>query len=856
MELRKGTLKIPRTMWLAGAVMVAGIPTQDARAADVAAPGAAVESATEWYYFGGLEAGGRYVFDRPPSGFGTTPASAGGNCTVGGGGVITNCFLTASQTQSRAKFEEYGKIPNGPFLDWINLQTGTKDGRFAVEFWGRSVGLNNQSYTLDVSRPGEHYFSFGWEQTPHLMSTSAITVFGGAGSTFLTVNPALPVALTPFLGTAGDVGPGGDAARANIQALINSAAVPLELGTRRDKATGAYRWTPTPDLDFGVEYSHEHRTGVVAASVGQFFDVGTPAATHYPIALPKPIDDTTQNVEANGEYSGISILGARWTSNVAYNGSFYHNSLKELDAQNPFCAPGACDVLGNSQFVAPTMLRLSLDPSNNANGLTWNNAITLPFWKTRYVSTLQFNDMRQNDPFVDTSINGLIGPPVTLNGIAVGSLNGQVDTLLWNNVLTTSPTKDLKFTFRARQYTVDNRTPSYQIADWISIDTQCASGAPNLDGTCSMLARNSLPIAYTKDNVSLDSRWSPERWLAVGGGWYFERWNRTFRDVDVTNENTGKVFVDLTPTQTVHARASYSLGVRRYETYDWATFVLGPSLVADEVALNLRRFDEANRDRQKANAQVDFVVTEILTVSPNFTLRWDDYPDPTMNPLGLQSDHSWNAGVEVGLAVNSQIKVMAAYNYEDERRHMAGGNGAAAGCPDLTVPNSFNDVPCTWFGDIDQRYHTFLAAADVKVIPNKFDLRFEALYTISTEDSQLTPCLAGVGCNGLTGVLDPAAENFGQFPTNRIAYQRYNVIGKYYVDPEIVRQIGWMGDVVVKGRYIFTRNSVANWANDTLTPYVPTPDSILEGGGRALFLAGVNPNYMAHVLAMSVALKW
>jgi hypothetical protein len=305
----------------------------------------------------------------------------------------------------------------------------------------------------------------------------------------------------------------------------------------------------------------------------------------------------------------------------------------------------------------------------------------------------------------------------------------------------------------------------------------------------------------------------------------------------------------------VHARASYAYGARRYDNYDPTLFVLTPGLVADEFASNLRLFDVANRNRQKAEAQVEFAATDFMSITPNFGLRWDDYPDPVINPLGLQSDHTWNAGVEVAATINSRIKVMAAYNYEDERRHMAGGNGAAAGCPDLTT-HTFNDVTCTWFGDIEQRYNTFLAAADVKVIPNKFDLRFEAIYTIATEDNQLVPCAAGIGCNGLTGVLDPTAENFGQFPAERVTYQRYNVIGKYYVDPVFVRQFGWVGDVTVKGRYTFVRNNVANWANDTMTPFVPTPDSILEGGGRALFLAGTNPNYTTHVLAMSVALKW
>jgi MtrB/PioB family decaheme-associated outer membrane protein len=853
MKLRGGKLQARPAIVLASTLVLTNVSFSAAFAADQDTAINPAPDPVQWYFFGGLEAGGRSVFERPPSGFGTTPASSGGTCTVGGTSVITTCFLTTSQTQSRAKFEEYANIPNGPFLDWINLQAGTKDGRYAFNFWGVSVGQNNQSYNFDASKIGEHYLTLGWDQTPHLISTSAKTVFGGAGPTSLTVNPALQAGLQPFMPAAGDIGPGGNAARNNIQALINNAEMPLELATRRDKFAGAYRWTPGPDWDFSVEYSNEHRTGVRPVSIPYFWDTATPAALHYPIGLPEPVNDRTQNVEAQGEYAGISLWGMRWSTNVVYNGSHYDNSLKELDAQNPFCAPGFCDVLAGP-FFAPNMLRLGLDPSNNANAVTWNTAVNLPFWKARYVSTVQFSDMRQNDAFIDTGTNGLIAPAVTLNGVPVASLNGQVDTLLWNNVLTMSPAKDVKLTLRGRHYGIDNNTPSLHVADWIANDTQCASGTPNPDGTCSSLPRNSLPIAYTKDNFSAEARWTPVRWAALGGGWSFERWDRTFRDANITNENTGKVFIDLKPVDIVHARASYQFGERRYETYDTGLFVLTPGLFADQFATNLRRFDVANRDRQKANAQVEIAAARFLTITPNFGLRWDDYPDPALNPLGLRSDHMWNAGVEIGAAVNSNVRVMASYNYQEIRLDTASGNGAAPGCPaDLT--NTFNDVTCTWFDNAVQRYHTFLGSADVKVVPGKLDLRFEAIYTLGTEAHQLTPCTAGIGCNGLSG-LDAAAENFGQLPPERVTFQRYNAIGRYYVDPDLVRQMGWAGDVVIKARYTWTRNNVSNFAINNLTPYVPTPDTLLEGGGRALFLAGTNPNYTAQIFTLSVALKW
>jgi hypothetical protein len=172
--------------------------------------------------------------------------------------------------------------------------------------------------------------------------------------------------------------------------------------------------------------------------------------------------------------------------------------------------------------------------------------------------------------------------------------------------------------------------------------------------------------------------------------------------------------------------------------------------------------------------------------------------------------------------------------------------------------------------DITQHYNTFLVAADVKVVPNVFDLRLEAVYTVASEANAFTPCPSNdpknFNCNGIAiSGANPASVNFGQFPTERTNFLRFNAIGQYHVDPVFVRQMGWIGDVVIKVRYTYERNRVDNWAINNLTPYVSTPDSPgatstsdieLTGGSRSLFLAAFNPNYTAQIVALSLALKW
>jgi len=882
MQNRSEVLKRRRSILLLGTVLIAGFPLSGAFAAETAAPAvsAAVPEWPQWYFYGGLEAGDRIFGERPPSGFGRS-------------GPPDN-WLTPLTTQSRAKFEEYGQVRPGAFLDWINLQAGTTDGRYAYDFWGRSIGINNQSYTLDASELGRHYLSLGWDQTPHLISTSAKSIFGGT-PTALTVPSSVQAALQAQLPNAALAAPptasgiAGQTARTNIENIINSNLSSLILSTQRDTATGAYRYTPTPDWDFGVDYSHEHRTGLRPTGVS--WGYATAAANAAPssprptnvVEIPQPLNDTTQNVDAKGEYAGTTFWGTRWTTNLKYSGSFYNNDIKEIDIENPFCL--TCSLFTGTDR-GPNFLRWTPLPSNNANAVTSTTAVDLPFWKSRFVNTFQYNAMRQDDPFVNTGTNGTIMPPVTLAGVPVGSLDGKVDTFLWNGVYTGRPTKDLQLTIRGRHYDIDNRTPSLHIDNWIWGDSGCAGGTLLANGTCTPNAqRNSLPISYTKDNVSGEATWRPagtSGWAGLGGGVYWERYDRHLRDVNVTNEVSGKTWVDLDPIEYVHARVSYLYGQRRYNEYNAAEFVEDPGLMFSEVASNMRKFDIANRNRQKAEFMLEWTPGRFVTFSPNAGLRWDDYPDDVFNPLGVRSDHSWNAGLEIAAMVQPTLKLMVSYNYENRRLSVNGGSGGANfitgdlnGCPtDTTLlnPEAIIGPACTWRSDINQRYHTFMAAADWKVVPSRFDLRFEYLYSLGSEDNNTIPCAAplfvggtpvGTNCAGLntTGspatLVDPALVNFGQFPKETNTFQRFNVIGRYYVDPTVVQRMGFKGDITVKVRYTWEKNDNNNWAINNLTPYVPTADTTeLTGANKSLFLAAFNPNYTAQIVAVSTVLKW
>jgi MtrB/PioB family decaheme-associated outer membrane protein len=820
MNARSDSSKTRRAILLSGTMFFATIPLCAALAQ---MPPVDPNATPGWDFYGKIEAGVRVLLDGPPSGFGKTTAPF--------------FWLTPQTTESRAKFEEFGEIRSGLWLGILNLGMASKDGRYVVDFWGENIGLNNQYYSLNMAKIGEHYLMLEWDQIPHLISTSAKTIFSGTGTTFLSVADPLQTnlqanscaATNTGAAPAGCIVPGGPPntgqhARTNIEGFINDAARSITIGTQRDKASVAYRFTPSDSWDIKINYSHEHRTGTKPMALNWAYGVNAnPGFASNIVEFPVPIDDRTQNLSASVQYVGTTPWDTRWVASLKYSGSFYDNALKSVDLENPFCI--TC-TLGAGINRGPNLLRLALAPSNMANAFTFNSMVNLP-WKSRWVGTLQYNMMRQNDPFVSTTTNGLVLP----DALPAMSANAKVDTFLANNVLTTQLTDQVKSTIRYRYYDVNNNTPELLWGSYIRADSSVVT-----------TDRRNLAIAYTKQNASAELNWRAQRWLTLGAIYAWEQYDRTRRDVNVTNEHSGKLYLDGDVWDYGKLRSSVMYAVRRYRNYDAEHFVEIPGLQFSEVPPQVRKFDIANRNRIKAEAFIDVPVGKMLTATPNFGLRFDDFPTDVLNQLGVKRDNAWNAGIELSAKLNATALLRFAYNYE---HHSLALDGTAVS--PIIAAN-------IWHSDITQQYHTFIVGADWKAIPGKLDFKFEYLLALGSEANNTIPCSSGnTGCTGGgTGVTTT------QFPTERNSYHRLSILARYFVDPEVVQKMGWKGDVVLKTRYLFQRNRNTNWATDTMTPYIPTADQTadLTGGGRSIFLAGINPNYTAHIVTMALAARW
>ena len=108
-----------------------------------------------------------------------------GEAAVGGQVFIIKPGDTPSN--SAAKFNEYGDRTEPLSLSSVNFGLVKNDGTFRADLHGADIGADNQKLEADLEQPGTQYLTLGWYKTPQLRSNTAQTIFGGVGSTNLTV---------------------------------------------------------------------------------------------------------------------------------------------------------------------------------------------------------------------------------------------------------------------------------------------------------------------------------------------------------------------------------------------------------------------------------------------------------------------------------------------------------------------------------------------------------------------------------------------------------------------------------------------------------------------------------------------
>lgn len=803
--------------------------------------------------WGNIEAGGRFFIERPPS----------------GGAAWVTPSIQRPQGQSIAKYEEYGNVPEGLYLERLYVGGQTKDAEYYVDLRATDVGNNNQRYIFDWAKTGDVSGTITWDQIPHLYSTSAQSIWNGVGTNFLTTNVQL--------GSLAN-GPNNNLINQQLAANLHT----ITIGIERDKFETDNRWTPSPDWDIKLDYSHEHRDGTQVAGVVW----GGPGGPEM-VQVPRPVDDTTQQGRMSVERTGEWLYG-KWNVKLTGSVSLYDDAYTSYTVQNPFAQIVGPNIGCGSSFTTPSApcALVSLPPSNQAYTANLTSGVDLP-WASRWMNTVQYQSLQQNDPFQAMTSStgtvytatGALNPAVVAAGattavpagslrtaLAEPSLNGDVEILLVNSVIHTQITQDLKSTLKYRFYDNDNETP---VKTWNWTTEDYANSADT---------RNNFGYSYSKQEASEDLTWHFLSNGAVGGQAGWEQIDRDKREALTTNEYMGQLHSDVRFDDIGMFRASYGFGERRYDQYDPAAWyatlypnatLLSPSQVATIANdWGMRKFDLANRDRQKAMLLFSFdniPYIPNLTITPSAGLRFDHYLTDTSTPIttpsgdvvyemGLLKDNQWNAGIEAAYAFKPGTSIVLAYVHEDYDKVLVGspasGNivtGAVINVPGV-LPDYANGVPSRFYSNMKEDVDTFIVGGNV-ALNDSWD--WTTSYSISFGNENWSALAFGPTSDCTTGNPVSDCQPFPAVVTNA---QRIDTVLRYKVAPEVVTKLGFSGDVYWKIKYSWDHLRMSNWQNDLATPYMYLVDS--SNDGRNINMAAYNPNYDVHVVATSLNLKW
>jgi hypothetical protein len=224
----------------------------------------------------------------------------------------------------------------------------------------------------------------------------------------------------------------------------------------------------------------------------------------------------------------------------------------------------------------------------------------------------------------------------------------------------------------------------------------------------------------------------------------------------------------------------------------------------------MRRFNLADRDRDKVRYSVDWQATDRLSLTTNGEFDRDDY----LNSLyGLQKSTNWAVGLDGTYSVSDRLTTSAFYSHEDQRFRTAGdgfgsntnvafigraGNTLVDGGCYTTVQarnnNGKNDPCLRWDSNTHDRADTFgLTFAWNGLFSHKLDLSTDLVYSRARTD---------IAVDGASYANNPFALK-GPAPVLPAGTPAVFLIPAADLPPVVTRTF----DVRLSGRYAITQAS-------------------------------------------------
>jgi Putative outer membrane beta-barrel porin, MtrB/PioB len=443
-------------------------------------------------------------------------------------------------------------------------------------------------------------------------------------------------------------------------------------------------YSPTPEIAIFAENDFLRRTGWQPGS----YLTGPPNAYNFTTYL-RPIDYKQNDLRTGVEYDQPSDQNqpSVFQGRVSYHLSTFENGQADLLGRTP--------PVGTNAFV-------SLPPSNMANYITAEGALNLKSYMTRISGSLSYGWLSQND-YVFQSTTGA-GPPPTVAGRFNGLAGLSASTFTADIAGLTRPITSLALRYSYRAYNYSNDNTANQILRTAYGDDQ------NL--------LNAMQYSYFRQAVNLGADYRVNNMLAFTVGYTWRGVSRTDGQ-GRTSSNSPQVGVRLVPTDWLSLLANYAYTSRTGSNFLWYESAAAPTAI-----LTYKTY-AGSLNRNNFNIIAEVCPVNTVTCSLNFSIYNDNF---TNSAFGLQSDRGWSGGADVSWRPHDRVALSLGYDHQQLQTKelvltfpIMGETAVVTGDagPTLTTSDS---------------YDTFVARADIKLIPKKLNLTTRASYSIANSN--------------------------------------------------------------------------------------------------------------------------
>jgi MtrB/PioB family decaheme-associated outer membrane protein len=560
------------------------------------------------------------------------------------------------------KFEEYRDVSSGFYVPLADLEFTSTDQRYFVDFAGLRIGRDDQRLSLHGYRPGSFDALVAWDELPHVYSTTG-----------RLLTPPSPRGVFPLPAPRPPLEEHNDAPRLE------------EIDVRWKTGRAAVRVTPTPDWDLRAEYNRIDKWG--DRPIGMAF--GSPGSNMREIM--EPVDQVVHDVRLTQGYAS-----AKYQVQLGYNLSVFDNEFEAVVADNP-------SVSLDTPAAGSSRGRDGLWPNNLAHTFSLSGGVNFPM-RSRVSAIVSYGIRQQDESFLPFTINSAITIPDTLPEdlltLPRNDLDGDVRTLLLNVTGSTSPVRAATVTARYRFYDYDDQTADFDIPARVLNDR-----------TLQVEEFDRHAFAFQRHNAGLDLRWQPVRPASLKLGYNWDHWNRDLRDVESTNEHTPRVTLDVTPRDWLLLRAAYAHSWRDVGDYE---------AVTEEQLPLLRKFDEADRERDRAEFLAQVTPLDQLAFTASYGLVNDDYTD---SRYGLQENDNWTASADVTYSPHKRVSLFAGYTWEDYDQRQRSR---------YREPDQLDNLTFDWVGRVVDELDTVRLGFNASILPATLDVGSSWNYSFAT----------------------------------------------------------------------------------------------------------------------------